>query len=299
MKYFLTGCFLSLVCAAGHAQSYTLSSPDKKLMVEIENNRQGIRLKMTKGTEEMLRLSDFGMITGQTKAAPLKVKKTKRNTVNENIIPVIREKSTTYRNEYNELVLTFQSDQSLTFRLFNEGLAYRFSTAARDSLTITRETLNIQLHEGDSIRFQSEQSFNSAYEQPYAFKKLNELDPARLYNLPLLVEKQNGGFVMITESDLYHYPGLWLQSTGAAQLSATHPPYPKTLVTTKSRYSSGQVGETHDYIASVAGARNYPWRIFAVADREDGLISNNMVYLLASPTELKDVSWIKPGVVMF
>ena len=36
-----------------------------------------------------------------------------------------------------------------------------------------------------------------------------------------------------------------------------------------------------------------------MADKEEGLISNNMVYLLASPTELKELSWIKPGVVMF
>lgn len=299
MKRFLILFLLPFFCVAVYAQQYTLNSPDKKLLVEIENNQQGISLKMTKGTDQVLSLSDLGMITSQTKAEFLKVKKTKRNTVNEEITPVVREKSKTYRNEYNELILTFKADLSLTFRLFNEGMAYRFSTAAKDSLTITRETLNIQLHESDSIRFQSEKSFNSAYEQPYEFKKLGDLNADRLCNLPLLVEKQNGKFVMITESDLYNYPGLWVKGTGASQISATNPRYPKTLITTKNRYASGQVGETYDYIARVAGTRNYPWRIFAVADQEDGLINNNMVYLLASPTELKDVSWIRPGVVMF
>ncbi len=299
MKGFSILLFLSLFSIAANAQKYVLLSPDKKLSVEIESNRQGIKLKMTKGADPVLSLSDLGMISDQTKAEPLQVKKIKRNTVNEDVRPVVKEKSETYRNEYNELVLTFKSDQSLTFRLFNEGMAYRFSTSAKDSLTIMKETLSIELNEGDSIRFQSEKSFNSAYEQPYEFKKVSELDPARLYNLPVLVEKQDGKFVMITESDLYNYPGLWMKSAGASQLSATNPRYPKTLVTTKNRYASGQVGETYDYIARVAGKRNYPWRIFAVADQEDGLISNNMVYLLASPTELRDVSWIKPGVVMF
>ncbi|HRP58528.1 glycoside hydrolase family 97 catalytic domain-containing protein, partial [Agriterribacter sp.] len=299
MKHFLIGCFLSFLCVAGYAQKYTLVSPDKKLLAEIESNRQGIQLKMMEGADLVFTLTDPGMVTDQQQAVPLQVKKTKRSTVTEDIKPVIREKSETYRNEYNELMLAFRSGQSLTFRLFNEGLAYRFSTAAKDSLTIVRETLNIQFGEADSVRFQSEKSFHSAYEQPYEFKKMSELDPSRLCNLPLLVEKQNGRFVMITESDLYHYPGLWIKSTGASQISATHPRYPKTPVKTNNPYNNNQVGETHDYIARVAGERTYPWRIFAVAGKEEELISNNMVYLLASRAEMEDISWIKPGVVMF
>ena len=299
MKGFLMVVFLSFFYVAGNAQKYTLVSPDAKLSAEIESSRQGIRLKMMKGADLVLNLSDLAMLTDQAAKGPLQVKRTKRNTVNEEIKPVIKERSATYRNEYNELVLTFKSDQSLTFRLFNEGIAYRFSTAAKDSLTIFKETLNIQFQDGDSVRFQSEKSFHSAYEQPYEFNKLSELDTSRLCNLPVLVQKQHGRFVMITESDLYNYPGLWVKSMGASQISGTHPRYPRTLINTKSAYSSEQVGETYDYIARVAGKRTYPWRIFAVADREEGLISNNMVYLLASPTELNDVSWIKPGVVMF
>lgn len=291
--------FLSLFYVIGNAQKYNLVSPDKRLSVEFENNRQGIQLKMLEGADIILNLSGLAMVTNQTKADPLQVKKITRNTVNEIIKPVVREKSRTYKNEYNELALIFKSGGALTFRLFNEGLAYRFSTDAKDSLTIFKEILNIQFQDGDSARFQSETSFHSAYEEPYQFKKLSELDTARFCNLPFLVQKKNGPFVMITESDLYNYPGLWLKSTGASQMIATHPPYPKTLVKTNNPYSSNQVGETCDYIARVAGRRTYPWRIFAVADHEDGLITNNMVYLLASPSELKDVSWIKPGVVMF
>jgi alpha-glucosidase len=104
---------------------------------------------------------------------------------------------------------------------------------------------------------------------------------------------------MITESDLYNYPGLWLKGTGKTELTATNPPYPKTLSYTGSIYRHGQIAESSGYIARVKGTRTYPWRLFAIAEHEDGLINNNMVYLLASPTQLTDVSWIKPGVVMF
>jgi alpha-glucosidase len=92
---------------------------------------------------------------------------------------------------------------------------------------------------------------------------------------------------------------LWLKGTGREHLSATNPPYPKTLSYKGSIFEHGQVADVHDYIARVKGTRTYPWRIFAVADDEKELISNNMVYLLASPSLTDDVTWIKPGVVMF
>ncbi len=149
------------------------------------------------------------------------------------------------------------------------------------------------------MRFQSSESFNSAYETPYEHKKISEVEKEKLCNLPLLVEKQDGMFVMVTEADLYNYPGLWLKGTGQAQLSALNPPRPKTLTTTGSAYNRNQVAATYSYIARVEGTRTYPWRIFAVAGNEKDLISNNMVYLLSSPCALKDISWIKPGVVMF
>ncbi|SDC58433.1 glycoside hydrolase family 97 protein [Niabella drilacis] len=299
----MKGCFIlflvSFFCAAGNAQKYKLAAPDKKLLAEIENGRQGIRVTLIKEGDSILNLTNLGLITDQTATGPLQVKRIKRNTVNEVIQPLIKEKSDKYHNSYNELVLTFRSRQSLTFRLFNEGMAYRFTTDIQDSLTVFDETLNVEFQTEDSVYFQSERSFNAAYEQPYEFKQLNELDPARLCNLPVLIQKQRGKFVMITESDLYNFPGLWVKSDGASRIRATHARYPRTLVTTDNPYSSGQVGETFDYIARVAGKRTYPWRIFAVADHEEDLISNNMVYLLASPTELKDVSWVRPGVVMF
>lgn len=283
----------------GRAQKYALLSPDKKISVEIENDKQGVKLNLLKDGVSLFSLSNLGLVTSGTRSASLQVKKIKRNAVSEEVKPAIKEKAAVYKNEYNELLLTFKSNSSITFRLFNEGLAYRFSTSANDSLTIMKETVNAQFQDGDSARFQSEKSFNSAYERPYEFKRLDQLDAARLCNLPFLVQKQDGKFVMITESDLYNYPGLWLKANGQSELTATSPRYPKTLTATNSRYTTQQVGETQDYIARVAGTRNYPWRIFAVADSEEELISNNMVYLLASPTELKDVSWIKPGVVMF
>lgn len=299
MKFLLISIPLIFFTYAANAQKYNLYSPNLKLSVIVEAKKQGVDFKIIKDSNVVFSISGIHMVTNKTLAPLLKVKQIRRKSVNEVVKPVIKEKSDQYINKYNELELIFTSDMALTFRLFNEGVAYRFSTDFSDSLTIFKENFTIKLNVDDSIRFQSEKTFRSAYEQPYEFKKMNELDSNRFCNLPLLVEKHNGQFVMITESDLYNFPGLWLKSSGNSQFVAVHPHYPSKLENTNESYSSGQVVETYNYIAKVTGKRTYPWRIFAVADHEDGLINNNMVYLLASPSTMSDISWIKPGVAMF
>ena len=300
MKKLLFLAFGILICFSGKAQKYDLKSPDGKLTTEIEVS-QGITVKVLKINNLVLSLGGISLQTIGEKQpfANLSVKKINRKSVDEEVRPLIRDKSESYKNCYNELTVIFNSDYSLTFRLFNEGLAYRFSTSFKDSLTILKENLSIQLGENDSIRYQPSKSFRSSYETPYEFKKISRVTEGQLCHLPVLIQKQNGLFVMITESDLYNYPGSWVQGTGKADLNFTTPYLPKKYSYTGNAYVQGQVAETFDFIAKVQGTRTYPWRLFAVTDSESGLIANNMVYLLASPTEMIDVSWIKPGVVMF
>ncbi len=300
MRKIVTVILLSFLVLFGKAQKYLITSPDNKLSAEIEINK-GIALKMLKGTETVFTLSGISLETTNNNQlfADQQVKKTTRNSVKEEAKPQIRDKSDIYKNCYNELIIAFKSNHSITFRLFNEGLAYRLSTSIKDSLTILKENLIIQFQQNDSVRFQPAKSFNFDYESPYEFKKMSELEAGKLNCLPFLIQKQNGLFVMITESDLSNYPGLWLKGTGKPELTATNPSFPKKLSYTGSIYTHGQIAEHYDFIAKVQGTRTFPWRLFAITDHEDGLINNNMAYLLASPTQLKDVSWIKPGVVMF
>lgn len=300
MKRILLQLLLFLQFFNVYPQKYGLTSPDGKLTAGIEIDN-GIYVALLKGRNPLIR---FGNIAVENyyvaeRNADFKVLRAYTRSVNEIIEPEIRDKSEVYTNSYNELEIRFRKNYAITFRMFNEGLAYRFSISEKDSLRIIKENLDIYFDPGDSLRFQSSETFNSAYETPYEHQRVQEIKAGKLISLPVLVEKQGGGFIMITESDLYDYPGLWLQGTGQRMLSAVHPQYPKLLTSTGDAYVRNQVAGTYNYIAWVKGTRTYPWRIFAVAGNEKELISNNMVYLLASPCTLKDISWIKPGIVMF
>ncbi len=300
MKYFLLSLILVVLFLDANAKQYEIISPDRLLSATIDIDRD-ISVKMLKGNKLLFELSGLSLETAGEKNpfSVLQVKKTHGQLIDEVVRPVVRDKADTYKNLCHEFTIDFKSGYSLIFRLYNEGLAYRFSTNLKDSLIIRKEKLDIHLGENDSLRFQPSKSFRSSYETPYEFRKISRIEDGLLVHLPVLVEKDNGPFIMITEADLYKYPGMWIRGTGKPGLTVDHPAYPRSGSKATNAYNSGQVGERYDYMARVEGKRNYPWRIFAVAGHEEGLISNNLVYLLASPTGMEDVSWIKPGVVMF
>lgn len=298
MKKLLLASFFSILVISSLAQEYSLVSPDGLLTAKVSISGTA-SVELLKANETLLKLYDIDLLAAEGQIKGMSVGETSRQSVNETVIPEIREKSASYPNNYKELTIAFKSDKGLTFRLYNEGLAYRFSSSVKDSLTIIKENLSIHFHKSDSTRYQSSKTFNSSYETPYEYDRFGEISPGKLFNLPLLTEKHNGPLITLTESDLYNFPGLWLASGRNATMEGVHPPYPKTLKYSGSVYGHGQILESYNFIAKVKGTRTYPWRIFAVSDNEEDLIQNNLVYLLASPSELDDKSWIRPGVVMF
>jgi len=114
--------------------------------------------------------------------------------------------------------------------------------------------------------------------------------------LPAVVDVRGGAKLAIAESDLSDYPGLWLQGSAPQfALKATFPPYPLKEQQTSDR--DYKVVEAADYIAVTAGTRTFPWRVLGIADHDGDLITNQLVYLLESPSNVEDTSWIRPGKV--
>jgi hypothetical protein len=108
--------------------------------------------------------------------------------------------------------------------------------------------------------------------------------------------RYRGGIkLIIGESDVDDYPGLWLHGNSNDSLSGTFPHYPLKEDARNDR--DIRVAETADYIADTKGTRTFPWRILGIAENDGALITNQLVYLLAKPSQVQDTSWIKPGKV--
>jgi alpha-glucosidase len=103
--------------------------------------------------------------------------------------------------------------------------------------------------------------------------------------------------MLVTETDLQDYPGLWMRGAKEknGNLNGVLPYFPKTTVRTTNR--DIQPVDRDYYLAKTKGSRSFPWRLFLVAEKDIQLLNNQMPWLLAEPSRLRNSEWIKPGKV--
>jgi len=162
-------------------------------------------------------------------------------------------------------------------------------------LTIRSETALFNFSKNSEAYFPREEEFFSHNERHYELKMLDSLGDKDLCSLPMLVTTSNEAKLLITESSLLDYPGMWLNGDVGNSLKAVFPHVAIEEKVIDDR--SVRVAKTADYIAKTLGTRSFPWRIVAISKKDSDLITNQLTYQLAEPSRIPDVSWIKPGKV--
>jgi alpha-glucosidase len=276
--------------------SYDLKSPDNRIEVRIRTSGQ-LRYDVLLRGNALLENSTLSLDVEHKKlGVQPKVTGAKQRSNDQKVEPVVRQKFAKVRDHYNELRLTLDGGYAVTFRAYDEGVGYRFETALPDKVKIYGEEANFNFPSNFIVYYPQEDTFYSHNERKYLPQHLSEIAPMFIATLPAVIDVGRGAKLAIAESDLSDYPGLWLQ--GAAPqfgLKATFPPYPLKEQQTSDR--DYKVTEAADYIAVTSGTRTFPWRVLGIADRDGDLITNQLVYLLESPSKLQDTTWIKPGKV--
>jgi alpha-glucosidase len=210
--------------------------------------------------------------------------------------PVVRIKRAEIRDHYNERRVDFAGGYAILVRAYDDGVAYRWVTTLPGDVTVVTEEATLAFAEDHLVYFPEETSLLSHQERQYKRLTLTEISPGRFSSLPAMVEMPGGVKVVITEADLFDYPGMDLTSgTEAHSLKGLFPAYPKKVELGLDR--NERVVEREGYIARTRGTREFPWRVLAIAERDGDLLGTDIVYRLASETTMTDTSWIKPGKV--
>ena len=290
---------LPLVTLGASAQVFT--SPDKQLKVEVSDNG-GLAFSVTDGASLLISKTNIGMDL-QTSTGTINVSKASivgkpsQKTVKEDITaPLYRQAK--YTTSYNLAVVKLNCGVNIEFRIFNEGVAYRFiTTDIKGAYKVLNEQAEIQFA-GD---FNSYLPFttNSKKPEAMAFQATYNVAPLTrqrnlLAFLPATIDCQSAKITLM-ESDLEAYPGMFLQVSGKS-VKGYFAKYPKT--TSYYQWRKQQyVTSTEDYIAQCSTNRTFPWRIIAISHKDTEMLDNNMVYSLATPNRIGDTSWIRPGKV--
>lgn len=286
---------LSLMMAWGSlafAENYTVNSPDSRLSVNVEtgvNTTYSVSLngKVILNPSPISMTFDNGTIIGRN----MKVKNVERFTQDQLLKPVVRQKSDRIRDHYNEMVLN-AGNYKLYFRVYDDGLAYRFHTDFPDSLKVLNEEVTYCFPEDYNTLFPEERTMLSAQQPLFKPMKLSEIATDKFCSTPILIKVDDEARIFISESDLESYPGMFLRKQGKYELAGKFAAYSLE----EERNDDRQIFPTKraDYIACVNGTRNYPWRAMIVAENDANLITNQLIYKLAPEAE-GDFSWVRPG----
>ena len=220
---------------------------------------------------------------------------------NEKIISPVPEKRKEIADNYNLLTLRFKQPYTLLFRVYNDGVAYRLVTRFKDSIFIKNEVALFSFNPGKKILLpiveppNKADRFHTSFEELYQLKSIDSLTDATIAYSPVLAGTGNEIKIAITESDLEDYPGMFLGGTNTNALQGVFAPYPLLEKLTTSEFPQVRVTERADYIAKTKGSRSLPWRVLLISQEDKDLPGNDLVYRLASPSRLKDESWIHPG----
>lgn len=292
-------------------KTYNLESPQKKINITITADDDFLKYSVTHENTVVINDSPISMelSDGKILGANPVVRSYKNESINETIKADFYKKES-IDNNYNELTLNFKNNFSIQFRAYDDGIAYRFCTKFPKPIIVTKENITYNFDndhiayipyvnspngQGDAI---SKQFFNS-FENTYTIAPISEMQDDKLAFTPLLITLKDGKKVVITEADLEDYPGTYLtknknKNNSIIGLQAN---YPK--VEEQGGYNNLQsiVKERENYIAKVQGTRNFPWRCMIISEDDKDLTNNDMVYSLASPSRIDDISWIVPGKV--
>src|SRR5215813_4210784 len=276
--------------------TYTLRSPNQRIEVTI-HAADHLSYDVTLAGQPLLKDATLALkLERTTLGTKPKVKTTKERTVDQQIEPAVPQKFAKIREHYNELRLDLEGQFAVVFRAYDEGVGYRFETAlAPPQIKIQNEEANFNFAGDYSVYYPKEESFFSHNEREFLYLPLKNIAADAIASLPAVIDTKSGVKLALADSDVEDYPGLWLRGNGNNSLSAIFPPYPLKEELTRDR--DFKVTQPAEYIAATRGTRTFPWRILSVAEKDADLITNQMVYLLAQPSQVQDTSWIKPGKV--
>jgi len=210
------------------------------------------------------------------------------------------------RNHYNELAVALQQAGAdgrqlrIVFRVFDDAIAFRYEWPEQNGLkefNITDELTEFALPSDPMTLWQP--AFRpQASEELYSKTRLSELlrqtrlphgdatagdnpkmDPVRAVSTPLIMETDDGLFLVIHEADLTDYAAMELQPRDNNTLKCYLAPWSDGILVKASAPSVS------------------PWRYVMISDKLSDVVEKTSAISLNlnPPSRIADTSWIKPG----
>lgn len=197
------------------------------------------------------------------------------------------------RNYYNQLTVNLQESESpsrkidVVFRVYDDGVAFRYYFPEQESLTklaIQSEDTSFTFSDNCTCYALQLGGFTTPYEREFEKILVEDIDSKSIIGLPLLLQSPSC-WMAVTEANLTDYAGMYLS------------PADENFRTLISKLSP--LPGDRDIAVQTSVPHNTPWRVIMIGERPGDLIESDIIENLNEPTTFEDVSWIKPGLVLW
>lgn len=281
------------------SQNFTFKSPDEKLEVTLQIG-DGISWKAFYDHKAAVSEAEISMQTGDGLLIGAKPKLINHELteVDKIIHAAVPHKNARIKDHFRQHSFHFKGNYSLHFRVYDDGVAYRFETNLPGGVEIVSEQLDISFPEETCSWFAREKSMYSHFEQHFVYSRLDTIPPGAFSALPVLFDAAGQLKICVTESGQHDYPAMFLSVGGGSSMKAIFPNYVLETEPNKRGPDRNEIiTKEAGFIAKTNGDRIFPWRIFIITNDDRKLAASNLVYQLATPLKLDDTEWIKPGKV--
>lgn len=304
MKRLFPFLFLSLFfCLTAHADNtITVSSPDGNQQLSVILRTSGaVQYQLSYKGKSVIAPSTLGM---KLKSPDILLTefdlKAADSTVVDNTWKPVWGEVSTIRNNYRQLLVLLEDKHGsgvrvgITFRVFNEGIGFRYSFSQQEKLShfIIADELTQFAMTGDHKTFWIPGDYDTN-EFMYNTTKLSEVDAAsskmsqeiaaktffdaNAVQTPLMMKSTDGLYINIHEAALVNYPAMNLVIN-------------KTTFTLNAHLVPDAVGNK----AYLQTPSYTPWRTVIVSDKATEILASKMILNLNEPSKITDASWIKP-----
>lgn len=234
---------LGLLIAAGlHAKVYSVSSPSGRLEMQITTGKGTTTWSLAVDGSMVMDSNRMSItLDGRETGPDARVIKVVRRYVKEHIdAPLYRQRS--FEANYNLLVLKMKGGWSIEARAYDDGIAYRFVTSNSGKTRVNGETVEFAFSEPVKMLVpysptRERDRYRNSFESQYEIVNSGDTGAARgrLAFMPVYADLGDKGKLLLMESDLWDYPGMFLRTTEKG-FEAEFPPYPENPAVANGKY---------------------------------------------------------------
>ena len=287
--------------AVNFSVSQSLQSPNGNLELQFKIQEDSIPVyALSYKGKEVIKTSKLGLSLKDSEdlLSGFAIEATEESTFDNTWTPVWGE-TKEIRNHYNELEVSLSQPSTerklvIRFRLFNEGLGFRYEFPQQEKLVyfVIEEERTQFAMTGDHTAFWIPGDYDSQ-EYDYTESKLSEIrgkfDVALTDNASQEQFSKTGvqtSLMMKTDDDLY----INLHEAALVDYSLMNLNLDDENMIFESWLTPDAIGNK-GYIQAPAVS---PWRTVMVSDDAKDILASNMNLNLNEPNKIEDTSWIKP-----